>query len=173
MDFEDWEDDRILFEKEDWVGLLKLREDRAKNQPSDLYAQQRFAEILNISKKHKKALDLITPLYQKNHKSGFGVHEIINALYGLGKSENDFNWISKINVLNLDPITLELCVDYLKPKRKTINIIEIYNELIINADYCNFDEQRLAEFLVNHPEKIEIKRDSENFLDIQLKIKRK
>ncbi|MDB9874547.1 hypothetical protein OAC97_04755 [Flavobacteriaceae bacterium] len=48
---EDWEDDMILFEKEDWVGLLKLRERRAKKQPTDLYAQERLAEALNLNKR--------------------------------------------------------------------------------------------------------------------------
>jgi hypothetical protein len=170
---EDWEDDKILYEKEDWVGLLKLRKERARKQPSDLYAQQRLAEILNINKQYKKTLDLITPIYQKNYKSGFGIHEIIDALYGLGKSENDFNWITKLNILKLDSETMELCVDFLKPQRKARNVLEIYGELIMNADYCAFNEERLADFLVNHPEKFEIKKDSEYFWDIELKIKRK
>lgn len=172
-ELEDWEDDKVLFEKEDWVSLLKLREERARKQPSDLYSQQRFAVILNINKKYKKTLELITPLYQKNHKSGFGVQEILDALYGLGKSENDFNWKTKISILKLDSTTLELCVDFLKPKRKARNILEIYGVLIMNADYCAFNEQRLAQFLINHPEKFDIKKDSEYFLDIELKIKRK
>jgi len=171
--FEDWEHDKILYEKEDWVGLLKLREKRAKKQPSDLYAQLRFAEILNINKKYEEALDFITPIYQKNYESGVGIHEIIDALYGLGKSENDFDWKIKPNVLKLDSDTLKLCVDFLKPKRKARSVVEIYGELIMNADYCTFNEKRLAEFLVNHPEKFDIKKESEYFLDIELKIKRR
>jgi hypothetical protein len=106
--FEDWEHDKILYEKEDWVGLLKLREKRAKKRPSDLYTQVRFAEILNINKKYEEALDFITPIYQKNYESGVGIHEIIDALYGLGKSENDFDWKIKLNVLKLDSDTLKL-----------------------------------------------------------------
>jgi hypothetical protein len=30
---EDWEDDKILYEEEDWPSLLKLREERAKKNP--------------------------------------------------------------------------------------------------------------------------------------------
>jgi hypothetical protein len=61
----------------------------------------------------------------------------------------------------------------LKPKRKARSVLEIYGELIMNADYCTFNEKRLAEFLVNHPEKFDIKKESEYFLDIELKIKRR
>jgi hypothetical protein len=43
----------------------------------------------------------------------------------------------------------------------------------MNADYCAFNEQRLAQFLINHSEKFDIKKDSEYFMDIELKIKRK
>jgi hypothetical protein len=118
MDFEDpygledWEDDKILFEKEDWPNLLKLREERANKNSSDLYAQQRFAEALNLNKRFADTLEFITPLYRDNYEVGFGIHEIIEALHGLGKSENDFNWIEKPKIIKLDSDALKLCVDF-------------------------------------------------------------
>ena len=170
---EDWEDDKILFEKEDWISLLKLREGRAKKQPSDLYAQQRFAEALNFNKRYKDTLDFIAPIYQENYESGFGIHEIIDALYGLGKTETDFDWIIKPNVLKLDSDTLKLCVDYLKPKKKARSITDIYCALIMNADYWTFNEEGLGKYLVKYPDTFDIKKESEYFWDIELKIKRK
>ena len=71
---EDWEDDKILYEKEDWPNLLKLREERAKKNPTDLYAQQRFAEALNLNNRFEDTLDFITPYYQDNYEAGFGIH---------------------------------------------------------------------------------------------------
>ena len=170
--FEDWEDDKILFEKEDWIELLKLREGRAKKQPSDLYAQQRFAEALNLNKRYKDTLDFITPIYQENYESGFGIQEIIDALYGLGKTENDFNWIAKPTVLKLDSDTLKLCVDFLRLKKKAKSITDIYCELIMKSDYCTFNEEGLGKYLVKHPDTFDIKKESEYFWDIELKIKR-
>ena len=70
MDFEDpygledWEDDMILYEKEDWPSLLKLREESAIKNPTDLYAQQRFTEALNLNKRFADTLEFITPLYR-------------------------------------------------------------------------------------------------------------
>jgi len=49
-DLESWEGDYELYEEEDWVALFNLREKDAKKHPSDLYAQQRYAEALNLNK---------------------------------------------------------------------------------------------------------------------------
>jgi hypothetical protein len=163
MDFEDpygledWEDDNLLFEKEDWPNLLKLREERVKKNPSDLYAQQRLAEALNLNKRFADTLEFITPLYRDNYEVGFGIHEIIRALYGLGKSESDFNWIVKPKIIKLDSDTLRLCVEFLKPKRKPSSISDIYCDLIMQGDYCDFNEEQLAEFLLKSKDSIDIK----------------
>jgi hypothetical protein len=178
MDFEDpygledWEDDNILFEKEDWPNLLKLREERAKKNPSDLYAQQRFAEALNLNKKFADTLEFITPVYQDNYEVGFGIPEIIEALHGLGKSESDFNWIIQPKIIKLDSDTLKLCVDFLKPKRKHSSISDIYGNLIMQGDYYDFDEEQLVEFLLKNTDTIDIKTDSESHWDMKIKLKR-
>jgi hypothetical protein len=179
MDFEDtygledWEDDKILFENEDWINLLELREERAKNAPSDLYAQQRFAEALNLNKRFADTLDFITPIYHNNYETGFGIHEIIDALYGLGKSENDFNWIVKPKVIKLDSDALKLCVDFLKLKRKPSSITDLYCDLIMHGDYSSFDEEQLGAFLLKNINTFEIKSDSVYFWDMKIKLKRK
>jgi|WetSurMetagenome_2_1015567.scaffolds.fasta_scaffold121772_2 hypothetical protein len=179
MDFEDpygledWEGDKILFEKEDWPNLLKFREERAKKNPSDLYAQQRFAEALNLNKRFADTLELITPLYIDNYGVGFGIHEIIEALHGLGKSESDFNWIVKPKIIKLDSDTLRLCVEFLKPKRKPCSISDIYCDLIMQGDYYDFNEEQLADFLLESTDTIDIKTDSEYHWDMEIKLKRK
>ena len=89
-DFEDWEDDANLFYKEDWIGLLQLRQERARSQPEDLYAQQRYGEALVLNRKFLEAIDFMTPFYQIYYEEGFGIHEIMDALTGLGKTEKDF-----------------------------------------------------------------------------------
>ena len=147
-DPERWEGDYELYVNEDWIGLLRLREQEAKKHPNDLYAQQRYAEALNINKKYAEALDFITPLYQKNYDVGFGVSEIVDALYGLGKTKNDYNWISKPVILTLDSDTVQFCADLIKNKRKNVSISDLYIDLITKTDYCKFDESELAKFLV-------------------------
>lgn len=167
---EDWEDDNILFEKEDWVRLLNLRHQRAKKQPSDLYAQQRYAEALILNKMYKEAIDFLNPLYQENHESGFGINEIIDALFGLGKTENDFAWIEKPTVLKLDKKTFDICVNFLKGKRKHISLLKVYEYLLFQADYLAFNEDKLSGFLVKDNKTFDFKGDKKIFWDIDIKL---
>lgn len=170
-ELEDWEDDMILYEKEDWLNLLKLREERAKRNPSDLYAQQRFAEALNLNKKFSDTLDFIKPLYQDNYEVGFGIHEIIDALKGLSKTENDFDWIEKPTIIKLDSVSLKLCVDFLKPKKKLSRVTDIYCDLMMQGDYVDFNEEQLGIFLSENPDIFDIKKDGDYFWDMDIKLK--
>jgi hypothetical protein len=170
---EDWEDDKILYEKEDWPSLLKLREERAKKNPTDLYAQQRFAEALNLNNRFEDTLDFITPYYQDNYEVGFGIHEIIDALKGLNKTENDYDWIKKPTIIKLDSDALNLCVDYLKTKRKPCSVSDIYCDLMMLGDYIDFNEEKLADFLLENSDTFMIKKSSDYFWDMDIKLKRK
>lgn len=62
---ESWQDDFELYENNDWIRLLKLRKKVAEQEPSDLYAQQRYADALNLNKQYNETLNFITPLYKK------------------------------------------------------------------------------------------------------------
>ena len=172
-DPESWEGDYELYEKEDWVGLLKLREIEAKTHPSDLYAQQRYAEALNLNKKYKDALDFITPLYKCNYEVGFGIQEIVDALYGLNKTELDFNWIKKPVILKLDSETVQFCADLLEKRKRAVRITDLYGDLILKADYCKFNEPELAEFLVRFTDRFDIQISEDFLMDSKLKLKRK
>ena len=171
-DFEDWEDDANLIDKEDWKGLLQLREERARNQPEDLYAQQRYGEALVLNKKYREAIDFLTPYYQIYHEVGFGIHEIMDSLIGLGKTEKDFNWINKPKVLRLDKRTTDLCIKILKGLRKYTNILDLYYSLMNEVDYFTFKEQELSDFLVKDVTNFTFRGNSSEFWDLQIKIKK-
>lgn len=171
-DPESWEGYYELYENEDWVGLLKLCEIDAKKHPSDLYAQQRYADALNLNKKYKEALDFITPLYKDNHDVGFGISEIVDALYGLGKTKEDYDWINRPVILTLDSDTVYFCIDLLKNRRRAVRITDLYQDLIMKADYCKFNEPELANFLVRFTEKFDIQLDKDFIMDSKLKLKR-
>ena len=170
---ESWEGYSEFYENEDWVGLLKFCEIDAKKHTSDLYAQQRYAEALNLNKKYKEALDFIIPLYKDNHDFAFGDSEIVDALYGLGKTKEDFDWISRPVILTLDSDTVDFCVDLLKNRSRGVRITDLYQDLLLKTDYCKFNEQELAEFLVRATDKFVIKPDKDFIGWNKLKLKRK
>jgi len=171
-DFESWEPDANLYEKEDWKNLLKLRKEFVIRHPNDLYAQERYIEALILNKRYSEAIKYVTPLYEKYYEEGFGIGQIIEALLGLGRSENDFNWIIKPVVLKLDNSTLETCIRFLKRKRKPICITDLYCDLILNSDYAMFKEDSLFDFLKANGEKFIFTGDTDYFYDTKIKFNR-
>lgn len=151
-DFEDWEADANLINEEDWEGLLKLRKEKARSHPEDLFAQQRYGEALVLNKKFGEAIDFLTPLYKIYYEDGFAIHEIMDALIGLGKTEKDFNWITEPKIYRLNDRTLDLCIKALIGKRKHIDIFSVYEKFLLDADYVAFSEDELAKFLLKYPE---------------------
>jgi hypothetical protein len=171
-DFEEWEGDANLIDDENWVGLLELRKQRAQKRPLDLYAQQGFADALVINKKYAEAIEFLKPLYSKHYESGFGIHEILDALYGLGKTEDDFNWIIKPNIFKLDKELINKCIVFLKGKRKHVSAITIFGDLIMHADYLTFNEEELSEFLLKNDNTFDFIGDKKYYFDMEFKLKR-
>jgi hypothetical protein len=172
-DFEEWEADSNYIDKEDWKGLLELRSKRDFNKQSDLYAQQRYAEALILNKLFREAIDFLSPLYIKHHDVGFGIQEIIQGLYGLGKTEDDFPWISKPDIIKLDQNMIQRCMDFMTGKRKPTSVIDIYGHFLMNSDFMDFNEKTLGLFLHEKTNLFEIIGDKTEPYDLKFKLKRK
>ena len=149
IDFEEWEGDSFLIEDEDWPSLVKLRKQRAEKRPSDFFSQWSYGEALIFNREFKRALEFLTPIYKKEPNHPDVIHSILNALYGLGKTENEFNWIENPAILKLNDKTIKLCVDFLKQKRKPIPFLSLFEYLIIEFDYVKFQEKELLDYLKN------------------------
>jgi hypothetical protein len=145
---EEWEVDALLTEKEDWVALLELRQKKTNNNPKDLYAQEKYAEALILNKKYQETIDFLAPIYKKYYNEGFGISLIITALFGLGKTENDFNWLKKPNIFKLDKSTTDFCVKFLKGKRNFVRVFDFHNHILDHSDYMTFNEYELTDFLL-------------------------
>ena len=139
-----------LIEKEDWKGLLLLKEKQLKNHPNDLYAIESYAEALILNKKFQNAIDFLMPYYKKYYEEGFGIHPIMDALIGLEKTENEFVWLKTPNILRLDSKTLNLCIKLLKGKRKPVNVSDLHSQLLDHSDYITFESDELSTFLLKN-----------------------
>ena len=120
-DFEQWEGDYHLIEERDWASLVKLRKQRAEKHPSDLFTQWSYGEALIFNQEFKKALEFLTTIYNRDPYYPDVIHSILDALYGLGKTEKEFDWVENPVVLKLNDETKNLCKDFLKKKRKPIS----------------------------------------------------
>lgn len=170
--FEEWEDELFFYDREDWVGLLELQKRRAEKDPTDLQLQEKYAVALNLNKKYAETLKLLEPLYRKNYEFGFGINIIMEALLGLNKTEKDFNWVKKPIILKLDEETINLCIKFLKGKRKPRSVSNIYVHFIVKSDFMYFDEESLAKYLSKFTRLFDIIKDSSDYLNMQIKLKR-
>ena len=171
-DFESWEGDYILYQEENWPELLKLRKERALKDPSDLHAQEAYAIALNLNKKYEETIEFLRPIYRENWDCRFGVAEIIDALYALGKTEDDFDWIKKPEILKLGQDTIDFCREYLKNKRKPVSINDIQIEMIPKFDYIAFKDSDLVDFLLERTDLFEFSGNKEDSVFIEVKLKR-
>lgn len=145
--FEDWEDDYRLISKGDYKGVKRLRQEVAKSHPGDIYVQWRLGEAYILCKEYEKAIDYFTPLYRENPDYGDIEYSILDALFALGKSERDFNWVSVPEVKRLNNEVSDFCYDYLKSKRKARSLDDVYCQLIVEG-YLTFSEEELLNHLI-------------------------
>jgi hypothetical protein len=169
---EDWEEDYQLFEKEDWKGLLKLRKIMAERNTDDIYAQWRYGEALILNKQYKAAIEFLTPIYKEEPDYLDVVHTILDALFESGKTENDFDWIKKPEIMRLDKTTLDHCENLLKGKRKGIPVYQIHADLSLPGAYLTFDEEELLDAL-SKDERFSITGDRNVIWDLMIKLSRR
>jgi len=90
-DFEEWEIDYELREKEDYPGLVEYCKQRAERLPDDPYAQFYMGEAYVLNGEYEKAIDFLSE-HHKRYPDNPDYHWVIlDALYALGKTEDDFN----------------------------------------------------------------------------------
>ena len=146
-DYEDWEEDYRLISKGDYEGLKRLRLERAKSDPEDLDAQWRLGEAYVLCKEYEKAINYLTPLYEKNPDDVDVQYSILDALFALGKSERDFKWFSVPDVIRLNDKVSDFCYDYLKGKRKARGLDDVFSQLIVEG-YLTLNEEELLNHLI-------------------------
>ena len=142
-DFEDWEIEYELIEHEDWNGLILYRQSVLRRHPDSLQAKSGLGDAYVRAGEYQKALDYLVPLHRE-HPDIIDIQwNILEALFGLDKNENDFNWVEKPVILQINETLLDQCYEYLRPKRKPRSIMDICNELILGGGYQDFQEEEL------------------------------
>ena len=92
-------------------------------------------------------MDFLTPIYKREPNYPDVIHSILDALFGLGKTENEFDWVKKPVVLKLNDETKNLCKYFLKNKRKPVSFLSLFESLIIEFAYMKFQEEDLYKYL--------------------------
>ena len=147
---EDWdawcEADYYLLEEEDYVGLVEHRRARADCRPDDPYAQSALGVAYVLNGEYQKAIDFLSEHHRDFPENTDYQHTLLDALFALGKTEDDFDWAERPVILRLTQQTLDACYEYLKPKRKPRSGSLLHLE-VTTGGYPLFDADQLLEAL--------------------------
>lgn len=156
--FEDAIDMQEFIDHEDYSGLIQFCIQRAEENPDDLYAQYYLGDAYVRNGEYEKAIEFIAEHYKKQPWNIDYQYIILDALFALGKTEDDFIWDKNPIVLRMSPDIVNRCYEYLKRKRKARYIIELHC-LFITEGYILFSEMDLLNallyderFIVDNPE---------------------
>jgi tetratricopeptide (TPR) repeat protein len=146
-DFEEWETDYELREKEDWPGLVEYCKQRAERLPDDPYAQYYLGEAYVLNGEYDKAIEFLSEHHRRQPWNPDYHGVILDALYALGKSEDDFDWVQKPVVLRLSREVLDACYEFLRSRRKPRSVNEIRLRFVMEG-YVLFTEEDLLKALL-------------------------
>ena len=146
-DFEAWEALVELREAEDYPGLVRYCKRRADRFPDDPYSQFYLGEAYVLNGEYEKAIEFLSKHHREQPDNMDFQHVILDALFALGKNEDDFDWTEKPVILRMSDDILNICYEYLKPKRKPRSIIELHTGFVMKG-YLLFTAEDLFKGLV-------------------------
>jgi len=165
-EYEGYEDEEYfyLLEEKDYPGLIQYCKNRTAENPADLHAKAHLGKAYILNGNYEKALSYLTECHQQYPDIDEYQHLLLDVLFGMGMTEDDYDWSKRPVVLRLTKDIIDACYLYLKPKRKPRSIYNIHNEFVFKG-YVAFtpkdlllellDDQR---FIADDPEDQELLR---------------
>ncbi len=143
-ELEAWEIEYELRQKEDYGGLVAHYEAVVEWESGGLNALLELGDAYVLNGEPEKAIDLLAEPHRQNPEAQELHYVILDALFALGKDENDFDWVEQMPVQRLGAGVLDRCHAYLKPKRQPRDAEELRFELSLDG-YCVFTAGELLE----------------------------
>ncbi len=135
-----------LLYKENYPALVRYCKQRAQRFPDDPYAQYELGDAYVLNGEYEEGIRFLSKHHRKHPDFWDYQHVILDALFALGKTEDDFKWTEKPLVLRMSHEIVDFCYDFLKPKRKPRSAGELYTELVFEGYLC-FNEKDLLKAL--------------------------
>jgi len=142
-DFESWEEHYELHERKDYAALVRLCEKEVARRPDDFHARESLGEAYFLNKQYADAITTMESCHREYPDIDEFCVSILDALFAMGKTENDFDWIRKPNILRLGKPVLDQCFEYLRRKRKPRSTEDIWCHLILKG-YLKFSREDLG-----------------------------
>jgi len=130
FDIEEWESYQEFHDNKDFPGLVQFCKKRVKQNPDDMNAQSYLGDAYVLNGEYKRAIKFMSEHHRKYSWNGNYQYVILDALFALGKTEDDFDWIERPVILRISPGIIDTCYEFLRPKRNPRSINEIHVEFI-------------------------------------------
>lgn len=147
LEFEDWQIDYDLLERKEYAELLKIRKERVNSYPDNEYAQYYLGEAYMYAKQYVKGLHFLSKIHREQPERTDIQYLILDILFEIGKTENDFDWKKKPTMLHYSADLLDECVQFLKDKTKSRSIDEIYSSFLPRG-YISFSRRELLDQMI-------------------------
>ena len=164
-DFEEWEALSELRNEEEYPALVEYCEKKVKENPDDPYSQYHLGEAYVLNGEYEKAIQYMTRHLKNDPENLDFQYVVLDALFALGKDENEFEWLEKPIILRMSQEILDFYYEFLRPKRKPRTICDLFIELIPKG-YLLFKERDLLEALLRDERFIVESADQEDFAEV-------
>ena len=138
--------DAELRDKENYPGLVEYCKQRAERLPDDPYAQYYLGEAYILNGEYEKAIEFLSEHHRRHPDNLDFQYVILDALYALGKTEDDFDWARKPLILRMSAAIVDACYEFLKSKRKPRSVSKLYTRFVMEG-YLLFKEEDLLKAL--------------------------
>ncbi len=145
-DFEAWQIPARLLENEDYPGYVDYCERAVAHNSDDLHAQDRLGVAYIYNKQYEKAIDVMGAIHRKRPDLEGFKYSILDALFALGKTEDDFDWAQPPIILRIDQDLLDDIHEYLRPKLKPRTVEELRLGLM-SEGYMAFSAEEFLQAL--------------------------
>jgi hypothetical protein len=98
----------------------------------------------------QRAIDLLTPLHSADPDQIAYQHVILDALFALGRTEKDVDWVVAPRVRRLDAALLDACFAHLRSKRRPRLAVDLVGAVLLDG-YRAFSYEELVAALRADP----------------------
>jgi len=141
-DFESWEAQEEFLKSEDYKGLVEYCKREVTRHSENLHAWEHLGEAFVLSGQYREAIEAMGEVHRRFPDLESVQHIILDSLFAMGKTENDYTWVREPCVLRIGRAVLDDCHEYLRPKRRPRDVAELSFELMMNG-YLTFSDEEL------------------------------
>ena len=171
-DVEEWEIDAELRDKENYSGLVEYRKQRSERFHDNPYAKYYLGEAYVLNGEYEKAIEFLSEHHKHQPDNPDYHHVILDALYALGKTEDDFDWLQRPVILRMTAEIVDACYEFLRSKRKPRSVNELFTRFVMEG-YLLFTEEDLLIALLEDNRFVVEDADAGLFAEVQVAGKRR